>query len=133
MPFISVTRLRLRSFWKLPRFMFHAMRSQRQAKSAPGNLEVLAGSEQNWVFWTITMWKDEASMRAFMLSGNHRKAMPVLNEIVDEAAVTHWEQDSDKFPKWPEAYQRLRQNPRFTKIKYPSADQAAGRLDRKAD
>jgi hypothetical protein len=96
-------------------------------------MKALLGSEQNWVFWTITMWKDQASMRAFMLSGHHKKAMPVLNELVDEASVTHWEQDSDKLPKWPEAYQRLRQNPKFTKIKYPSADHAAGRLDRKAD
>lgn len=133
MAFISVTRLRVRSIWKLPKFLFHALGSERQAKVAPGNLNVLAGRGPNWVFWTISMWKDEAAMRAFLLSGNHRKAMPVLSEIVDESAVTHWEQDSDTFPKWSEAYQRLREKPKFSKIKYPSADHAAGRLPGAAD
>lgn len=99
MPFVSVTRLRLRSFWKLPQFLFHAIRSRRQAERSPGHLKALLGNEQNWVFWTITMWQDEASMRAFMLRGNHKKAMPLLNELVDEASVTHWDQESDKLPK----------------------------------
>lgn len=132
MPFVSVTRLRLRSYWRLPKFVYHSILSRRQAQRAPGYLRVLVGAEQNRVFWTISMWENEAAMRAFMLSGAHRKAMPLLAEMVDEASVTHWEQDSEEFPKWPEAFQRLRQNPKFTKVKYPSADHAAGKLPRNA-
>jgi hypothetical protein len=133
MPFISVTRLRLRSYWHFPKFVFYSIRSRRQAQRAPGNLRVLLGAEQNRVFWTITMWRDEAAMRQFMLSGAHRAAMPLLAGMVDEAATSHWVQDTEKFPNWPEAYQRLRQAPKFSRIKYPSEDHAAGRLPHKAD
>ena len=65
MPFISITRLRVRSLRYLPVFLIGAFRSARQAKNAPGNLAVSLLSDASFTFWTRTMWNYEQSMRAF--------------------------------------------------------------------
>ena len=89
MAFISVTRLRVRRFAYLPGFILFALRSARQAKRAAGNLGVGLLREANRTFWTRTAWRDESSMKAFMLAMPHRKAMEKLAEWCDEAAVVH--------------------------------------------
>ena len=128
MAFISVTRLRLRSPWRLPRFFWHALRSRIQATKAPGNLSVDVLNDTHFAFWTKSAWKDESSMRAYMMSGAHRQAMPVMQDIVDEAATAHWEQETQELPTWPEAYKRLLEHGRFTKLKHPSAHHSAGTI-----
>ena len=80
MPFVATTRLRLRSWRFVPGLLWYALRSRRQARSAPGNLDALTLSEANRTFWTCTVWRDEADMRAFMTSGAHREAMRRLTE-----------------------------------------------------
>ena len=124
MPFVSITRLRVRSFRYLPVFLIGAFRSVRQAKNAPENLAVSLLSDSNFTFWTRTLWNDEQSMRAFMLVGAHRRIMPRLLQWCDEAAVAHWLQDSPEPPSWQEAYRRLQQEGRASKVDYPSAAQS---------
>jgi heme-degrading monooxygenase HmoA len=126
MAFISITRLRLRSFWNLPRFFRHAVPSKIQAQKAPGNLGVDTLSDANQTFWTKTLWEDEASMRAYMLSGAHQKAMKAFQQIVCEGATTHVE--GNALPSWQEAYGMLLKAPRFQKVKYPSADHTARKI-----
>ena len=123
MPFVSITRLRVRSFRYLPVFLIGAFRSARQAKNAPGNLAVSLLSDSNFTFWTRTLWNDERSMRAFMLVGAHRRIMPRLLQWCDEAAVAHWLQESPEAPSWREAYRRLQQEGRASKVDHPSAAQ----------
>ncbi|MEP6961069.1 MAG: DUF3291 domain-containing protein [Acidobacteriota bacterium] len=121
MAFISVTRLRVRSVWQLPKFLWHATRSSAQARKSAGNLGVSLLNDAKLVFWTKTAWTDEAAMRAFLLSGQHKKAMPVLMNMCDEAAVAHWVQDSATLPTWQEAHRRLRESGRSSKVRHPSA------------
>lgn len=99
--------MRLRSAWYLPKFFWHATRSASQARQAPGNLGVDLLKDPNLTFLTKTAWKDEASMRAYMLAGAHRKAMPTLRQMADGATTTHWEQETATLPTWPEARKRL--------------------------
>ncbi|HEV2626653.1 MAG TPA: DUF3291 domain-containing protein [Xanthobacteraceae bacterium] len=124
MPFVSITRLRVRSFRYLPVFLLDTFRAARQAKNAPGNLAVSLLSDANFTFWTCTLWNDERSMRAFMLAGAHRRVMPRLLQWCDEAAVTHWLQETPEPPSWQEAYRRLEQEGRASKVDYPSAAQS---------
>jgi heme-degrading monooxygenase HmoA len=122
MAFISVTRLRIRSWRFVPLFIVAALRSSRQARRAPGNLNVALLREPKMVFWTLTAWANEASMRSFMMSGAHRRAMPKLLDWCDEAAVAHWVQDSEALPGWKEAHRRLIEDGRPSKVRQPSAD-----------
>jgi len=84
--FISVTRLRVRSFWFLPGFIYYALRSSRQAGGSSGNLGKGLLREANNTYWTCTAWQDEAAMRAFMMAVPHRSAMGKLAEWCDEAS-----------------------------------------------
>jgi heme-degrading monooxygenase HmoA len=123
MPFVSITRLRVRSFRYLPAFLLAAFRSARQAKNAPGNLAVALLSDSSFVFWTRTLWNDERAMRAFMLAGAHRRIMPHLLQWCDEAAVAHWLQQAPDAPPWQEVHRRLQQEGRASKVDHPSAAQ----------
>jgi hypothetical protein len=121
MPLISVTRLRVRSFRYLFGFIYYAQRSSRQARRTPGNLGVGLLRDANRAFWTRTAWRDEASMRHFMLAMPHRQAMGKLAEWCDEASVVHWTQDSASLPDWREAYRRMVAEGRRSRVKHPSA------------
>src|SRR5215471_14311958 len=98
MPFVSITRLRVRSWRYLPVFVIQSLRAARQAKLAPGSLSVSVLRDANWAFWTRTVWCDQAAMRSFMRSGVHRRVMARLPEWCDEAALVHWAQDSGEPP-----------------------------------
>jgi len=117
--FVSITRLRIRSIRFMPGFAFHAIRSQRQVSRAPGFLAGALLPDQNWTFWTMTGWDSIESMRAYMMAGAHRAAMPKLADWCDEASVVHWEQTSDELPSWTEADERMRKDGRPSKIRHP--------------
>ena len=123
MPFTSITRLRVR-FWRyVPRFLVQSLRAALQAKRATGNLAVSVLRDADRAFWTRTVWRDEAAMRAFMQSGVHRRIMARLPEWCDEAAVVHWVQDADEAPSWAEAHRRLQQEGRRSRVSRPSEAQ----------
>lgn len=120
---VSVTRLRLRSPWFLLPFIAYAMLSERQARRAAGNLATTAMRDGHGAYWTRTLWRDDAALRAFTMSGVHRRAMPKLLEWCDEAALVRWEQDSATVPDWEEAHRRLVTQGRRSKVRHPSPEQ----------
>ena len=127
MPFVSITRLRMCSWRHLPGFILQSLRAAWQAKSARGNLSTCIMGDADLAFWTRTIWSDEPAMRAFMLSGAHRQAMPRLLDWCDEAAVVHWNQEALAPPAWTECHQRLIAEGRASKVSQPS--QAQRRFD----
>jgi hypothetical protein len=136
MPFISLTRLRIRSIRFMPFFLLHSFRSIRQIKRAPGFQTGMLLPDKHWTFWTMTAWDSEESMRQFMISGSHKAAMPHLVRWCDEASVTHWSQPDpalsshtldpgpQTLPSWSEADRRMRESGRPSKIKHPSPNHA---------
>ena len=96
------------------------MLSLLQAKRAGGHIRSTTLRDADRVFWTLSAWKDEASMRSYMLSGAHRRAMPKLLEWCDEAAVAHWTQDTDDLPDWREAHHRIATLGRPSKVHHPN-------------
>jgi len=125
MPFVSITRLRVRSFRFLPSFILHTLRSLRQVKEAAGFRGGSLLADRKWTFWTMTAWDSHDSMRAYMMNGSHRVAMPRLLDWCDEASVVHWDQPQDALPSWPQADRTMRENGRASKVRNPSSDHAA--------
>lgn len=123
MAFVSVTRLRVRLWRYLPVFFLHALRSLREAELAEGIVAADVFRDARWTFWTRTVWRDEAAMRAYVMSETHREAMAYLPEWCDEASVVHWTQALAQAPSWPEAYRRMQQQGRPSKVKHPSEAQ----------
>ncbi len=108
----------------MPGFAVHTMRSIAQVRRAAGYRDGALLADRKWTFWTLTAWGSEAAMRAYMVSGSHRRAMPKLLEWCDEASVAHWVQKGDALPAWEEADRRMRQTGRPSKVRNPSAGQA---------
>ncbi len=126
MPFASITRLRVRSLRYLPEFLWRALASVRQARASEGCLFAGVRREVKLTFWTRTLWRDEASMRAFMTHGAHRKVMPKLLDWCDEAAVAHWQQADDTPPDWPAAETKMRGEGCPSRLRHPSPAHARG-------
>ena len=129
MTFVSLTRLRIRSVRFLPQFAIHAIRSRSQVTRSPGCLNLALLPDRHWTFWTMTAWDSEASMRAYMISGAHRQAMPHLLHWCDEASVAHWTQPEPTLPSWQEADRRMRETGRISKVLHPSPNHAGLNYD----
>ena len=128
MPFISVTRLRVRSLRYLLQFVWQALKSARQAERASGFLGGRLLREAKNTFWTMTAWEDEMAMRAYRNAGAHRGVMPKLLDWCDEASVVHWSQESLALPDWQEAHRRMVKEGRPSKVNHPSPAQEANRI-----
>jgi hypothetical protein len=126
MALVSVTRLRLRSIWYLPEFIWRSSRSLSQARKANGCVAAIVRNQPGMVFWTCTAWHDMGAMRTFMSSGAHKHAMPKMLNWCSEASLVHWESASDALPQWEEAEARLRAGGRTSGVRYPSAGHAGG-------
>jgi hypothetical protein len=121
---VAVTRLRIRRLWFLPSFTWYAMRSTLQARRLDSNLRTLILKDRGLVFWTITVWQDQAAMRAFRNSGAHKAAMAKLFKWCDEATYVHWQQEDDAPPDWKTAYNRLVAEGVVSRVKNPSGNHA---------
>ena len=129
-PLIALTRLHLRSARYLPQFYWHVVGSWLQARRASGCLGVRLLREADNTFWTSTGWQDDAAMKAFMLRGSHRSAMPKLKRWCDEASVAQWHQDRAELPDWIEAHRRMVQDGRPSRVNDPSAAHIAFKIPR---
>jgi uncharacterized protein DUF3291 len=124
MPFVSITRLRIRSFRFMPAFALHAFNSLRQVRRASGFQDGALLPDRSLTFWTMTAWNSEESMRRYMTAGSHKQAMPKLMKWCDEASVVHWEHGEAELPSWTEADKRMRADGRSSKVRKPSPQHA---------
>lgn len=124
MPLISVTRFRSRSIVFLPLFALHANKSMGQARKADGLLSGAVQRQADGSFWTMTVWRDERAMHAYVASGAHRLAMPHLRDWAIEASVVRWVDENPTLPTWQEAARRMREEGRSSKLRHPGPDHA---------
>lgn len=77
-------------------------------------------------FWTVTLWDDLASMRAYRDSGAHAKAMRKIADWCDEASTATWEQGPEALPGLEELAQRMVAAGRFVTLPHASRAHQAG-------
>jgi heme-degrading monooxygenase HmoA len=116
----SVTRLRVRSVWFLPTFLWRTFQSQRQVERAPGFFGGRLLVDTGMTFWTLTVWESEQAMKKFRGSGPHARVMTRLPKWCNEAAYAHWVATTDSVPTWDEAHQRLVAEGRMSRVENPS-------------
>jgi len=124
---VSVTRLRLRSARLVLLLIWNTFRVNRQIKTADGCLASEANGGPSLIFWTKSVWRDEAAMRAFMSSGAHLKAMPKLKHWCDEASAAHWSQEAAAVT-WADAEAGMARHGWVSKVLHPSPAHAAGKV-----
>lgn len=128
MPWVSLTRLRLRGYRHVPSFLWQARLSSEQARRSPGFLAgAVFASPLHRTFWTMTVWKEEAAMRSFRGGGDHRHVMTRLADWCDEAAVAHWQQRDAAVPDSAEMLRRMQTTGRVSRVNHPTPGHAEGK------
>ena len=128
MAFMTVNRVRIRSWRIVPIFAVVVFTIYRQARRAPGCLGLRIYRTRGLAVWTVTAWTSESAMRKFRDTGPHGKAGPKKRVWFDEAAIAHWYQQSALLPKKQEAARKLRELGRLSNVIFPSPQQVAGEI-----
>ncbi len=128
---VSVTRFRVRSLRFLPFFLIHAQRCLAQIRRSDGYVAGALRHDRDRAYWTMSVWRDEAALLAYVTGGAHRDAMPKMSEWGDEASTVRWVQDSGKLPFWPEAIERMRRDGRPVPLRYPGPGHLVCQFERK--
>jgi len=103
---ISVTGLKPRNLLTVLPFWRRAIPSFNQAKQAKGNLFCEVKKIQG-IQHTLTAWDSMESLRAFVSSGPHIKAVKAFHKIAT-GSTFHYE--SDTIPSWEEARRLWEEN-----------------------
>jgi hypothetical protein len=103
--YVSITGLRVRPGIATLRFWWLTIPSMMQAKNAAGNISADARSVAGFQH-TLSVWENEAAMRAFLVAGAHKKAMSASRSIGTGRTYGFV---SDHVPDWTEALELWRQ------------------------
>lgn len=120
MPFVSATRLRIRSWRFLPAFFLSTLGIRAELRRADGFLGGSLLADRNRTFWTLSVWQSADAMQRYILTGAHKRAMPKLVHWCDEASIVHWEQGTTAKPDWSEVNIRMRNEGRPSHLPNPS-------------
>lgn len=80
MVYVSMTGFRPKGFVQLPAFWWRTITSIAQARQAPGNIAVMLKMVAG-VYHTMTVWSDIESMKRFVTSGAHLRAMKDFRKL----------------------------------------------------
>ena len=128
MPFVSVTRLRVKSLFFLISFMKANEASVKEIKVSKGLLKGKELIDKKLTFWTVTIWENEEFMKKFRGSIAHRNAMQQLPFWCNEASYHHWTQEDNEFPSWDTISKKLFSEGRLSKVRNPSKAQIENRF-----
>ena len=100
--YISITGLELKSLVHVGAFYYYAVPSLRQAQNSKGNI-LAATKNINGVRHTLTAWDSEQSMRKFLYSGPHQKAIKAMPKFATGKTFGYV---SDAIPTWDQVHRK---------------------------
>lgn len=98
--YVSITGLQVRQPRYLPSFWSHAVRAMAQARSAPGNISADTRTIDD-VHHTLSVWTDQAAMRAYLTTGPHLAAVRLFPTIATGKVVGYLTRE---VPEWSEVH-----------------------------
>ncbi len=101
MVYVSMTGFRPKGIIQLPTFWLRTMSCFLQARRAPGNL-LTRGRVAGGVYHTMTAWSDPVSMRRFVSSGAHLRAMRNFRDLGTGRTFGYV---CDEIPDWDSLYE----------------------------
>ncbi len=132
-PQLTVTRLRID--WARPDILLPFLALARQcADAAQTSRGFIAGAlwaEARLSFWTVTLWQDAASMRAFARGPSHSRAMRHLQRRgagYSEAAFASGVSPTAQWPEAAEIVTFLQEKAIFYTLPHPSGDHLEKRI-----
>lgn len=102
--FISITELRCKNIFKLPKFINHSIKSTNQVRLSNGLIDSIIWTK-GFNGYTITAWDNQESMKVFRNSGVHKIAMRDIRKLSNRYRSTHFE--AEQIPSKEEAYMIL--------------------------
>lgn len=94
---------------RVPAFLRHTQRITRQLQQSPGLVAYsLRADLLSHRFWTLSVWRDEASLHAFVHAEPHASTMRELAPYAKDPRFTSWTSGTPlPLPTWEEVSQRL--------------------------
>lgn len=120
MPYLSMTRLKLRSLRHLPHFSLHTARVVRQVQRTPGFIDGQIMFALELSAWTVVLWESDAAIRTYFTNGVHGRGQSYIYVWASEANHAHVAVDHLELPSWEEVARSLSEIGRFLTIPYPS-------------
>ena len=101
--------LPLKNYWRVLPFVAYTAQVVRQLASADGLLGYsLLARPLSKRFWTLSVWKNEDALRAFVQHPPHQRIMTALAPHMDRTRFVRWTLKGSELPlQWDEALRRL--------------------------
>lgn len=108
---VLASRLPLKSYWAVPRFLRLTLAVQGQLKQSPGLIGYsLAAQLPSKTFLTLSVWQDAAALKEFARAQPHQDVMSRLRTSMGATTLVTWQATGSAVPpSWDEAKQRLDQ------------------------
>jgi len=120
MPYLSMTRLKLKSPGYLPSFLVHNGQIVKEIRVSDGFLKGKQGVTLDLSMWTTTLWDSYTNLQKFYRSGSHRKVMSQIDVWSSEAVSGHREVHSFDLPSWKSVGVLLAESGHFVNLEEPS-------------
>jgi len=106
---LTMTRLPLRSYARIPRVSLATMRVVRALRKSEGLIGFsLKADLFHKTFWTVSAWRDDEALRAFARSDTHLAAMTKLQPHMDGPRIETVDvRGSELPPRWRDIVERF--------------------------
>lgn len=105
--FVTITSLKLKSFWGFFKLSWRGLQISNQAKREQGFV-AFKNTGFGYTHYTLTLWQTEEDLKRFARSGEHLNAMKKSSELASE--IRTYTYSDDQLPNWNEAKSKLLEN-----------------------